>query len=154
MSASRQITCRAGRGGCCAIGLAGWVPGHRSEGPATVHSFPCHPKIFRDLASWQFLKCYFKSPKKGNIKVQAVHGHPSWYTQTAAQYNHPLWCPVPAVINSPVAPREMLWRKGKCSLDECELLFPSKALLRHQYYFMFHWLNWKNSNCVFCRSSA
>lgn len=47
------------------------------QAPTTLPSFPCRPKIFCDLAGWQFFKCYFKSPKKGNIKVQAVHGCPS-----------------------------------------------------------------------------
>lgn len=36
--------------------------------------------------------------------------------------------------------------KGKCTGDECQLLFLSKVLLKDQYYFLFHWLDLKN-NC-------
>lgn len=47
------------------------------KGTTALQSSRAIPKILCDLADWQFLKCYFKSPKKGNFKAQAVGGRPS-----------------------------------------------------------------------------
>lgn len=57
-----------------ATGLAGCTPAFTSDVNHSFASLPCAiQKYFVTLLVGSFLKCYFKSPKKGTMEVQAVH---------------------------------------------------------------------------------
>lgn len=101
----------------------------------------CHPKIFCDLAGWQFLNVILNLQKRETRKFRlSISARLDMHIQL---HNTIHYCSdmSPTVINRQRLACGTLQMKGKCTGDECQLLFPSKALLKDQYYFLFHWPN-------------
>lgn len=128
-----------------ATGLAGCTPAFTSDVHHSFASLPCAiQKYFVTLLVGSFLKCYFKPPKKGTMEVQAVH-------PLASRCAIQLWDTIhycsdrSLLLKIDGGLHAKLQMKGKCTGDECQLLFLSKALLKDQYYFLFHWLNLKTT---------
>lgn len=115
--------------------------------PQLCKSSLCHPKIFCDLAGWQFffflnviLNLQKRETRERRLSIR-VHLETHIQLQDTIHYCSDT---SPAVINR--TRMRNTPDEGRVHGGECQLLFLSKVLLKDQYYFLFHWLNLKN-NC-------
>lgn len=133
--------------GYWATGLAGCTPASTSDVNHSFASLPCAiQKYFVTLLVGRFLNVILNLQKRETWKCRLS-------VPVRLDTHIQLWDTIhycsdmsPAVINRWRLACGTLQMKGKCTGDECQLLFLSKALLKDQYYFLFHWLNLKN-NC-------
>lgn len=127
------------------MGLIGGVPGLRIWcEPQLCSRSSCHPKIFCDLARWQFfLNVIFSLQKRETSKCRlSTPALLDRHRQLDHTISH---CgdKCPTVINRRRARTWSAPEEGQVLWGGCQLLFPSRALFKDQYYFMSQRLNLK-----------